>query len=361
MPCGTQPQARGIRGRRPKVGYATEILEGVRSQIAPDDRVLNAARERLENVLTAAARFPGALRTYRAGSLAHRTANNPVHDADGGVVLDRRAFSNLGPDGEGVGPADIVAQVESAILPELRKQYPKVTTKRTKRAIVVAFGEPVLDQDPSVDLIVALTRKDEPGLWIPNLETDGWDASHPEAHTDLILEANKKSEHTLTRVLRLAKAWKGQFRKPALSSFNLEALAMEAIQDKIGLMKGLAKLLRYGANELAKGKTEDPAGVSPALRLDDRDLAVARLSEAAGYAEAALAAEEDESAAHDALASLFFDFVKPTSTSASKAAIAAALVGGNAGVSIGERGRIAPGGDGRPVKPTRSYGDATAK
>lgn len=34
---------------------------------------------------------------------------------------------------------------------------------------MVAFGEPVLDQDPSIDLIVALTRKDEPGLWIPTL------------------------------------------------------------------------------------------------------------------------------------------------------------------------------------------------
>ena len=56
-----------------------------------------------------------------------------------------------------------------------------------------------------------------------------------------------------------------------------------------------------------------------------------------------------------------FRFCQADSTSASKAAIAAALVGGNAGVSIGERGRIAPGGDGRPVKPTRSYGDATAK
>ena len=31
----------------------------------------------------------------------------------------------------------------------------------------------MMGQDPSVDLIVALTRKNGRGLWIPNVETQG--------------------------------------------------------------------------------------------------------------------------------------------------------------------------------------------
>lgn len=229
--------------------------------------------------------------------------------------------------------------------------------ERTKRAIFVRVGDPILDQDPSVDLIVALTRNDRPGLWIPNLETDSWNASDPEAHTALILGANDKSEHSLTRVLRLAKAWNRQYRHPAVSSFNLEVLAMEAISEKVELLAGLAMLLRYGAQALAIGETEDPAGVSPPIRVEDRGLAVARLSEAAGYAEAALQAEDDEARARAALASLFFEWVKVPATTSTKAGLAAALGLGNSPVAIATAGMVTLAGTGRTIKPTRSSGD----
>jgi hypothetical protein len=232
-----------------------------------------------------------------------------------------------------------------------------VVVTRTKRAILVEFGEPIDDQDPSVDLIVALTRTEESGLWIPNLEAGTWDPSHPEAHTELILAANDKSEHSLTRVLRLAKAWNRQYQQLAVSSFNLEALAIEVISEKVGLMDGLATLLRYAANALAVAETKDPAGVSPPIRVGNRPAAVARLAEAAGYAEVALEAERNEAAATEALASLFFDWVTPLAASSSKAGLAAALGLGNGAVRISTGGTIAPTATGRPVKVTRSSGD----
>ena len=48
--------------------------------------------------------FAGALRTYSSGSIAHHTMIAPVTDGDGGVVLDRRSYPRLGPDGDGEDP-----------------------------------------------------------------------------------------------------------------------------------------------------------------------------------------------------------------------------------------------------------------
>jgi hypothetical protein len=51
---------------------------------------------------------------------------------------------------------------------ELRADFPKITYELTKRAILFEFHEPMDDEDPSVDLVVCLTRREEPGFWIPN-------------------------------------------------------------------------------------------------------------------------------------------------------------------------------------------------
>src|ERR1700730_13863126 len=119
---------------------ADSLLDQIRSQIAPKDAVLEAARDRLREVREAVAGFEGVLRRFRSGSVAHNTANDPVSDSDGGVVLDRRSYPDLGPDGDGVGPADIVAAVRDYISPVLRKTHPKIVLELTKRAIKVTFN-----------------------------------------------------------------------------------------------------------------------------------------------------------------------------------------------------------------------------
>jgi hypothetical protein len=89
----------------------------VRAQIAPEDEVLKAARVRRDLVKTEAMKFHGALRAFNSGSVAHATANNPVNDADCGVVLDRRTHFHLGPDGGGVGPTGVVDDIVDLIEP----------------------------------------------------------------------------------------------------------------------------------------------------------------------------------------------------------------------------------------------------
>jgi hypothetical protein len=159
--------------------HAEQVLNEVRKSIAPEDKVLKAARERRDLVKGLATKFRGTARCFNSGSVAHATANNPINDADCGVVLDRRHHADLGPDGAGVGPCAIVDELVKAITPTIKAKYPKATVTTTKRAIVVKFNEPIDDEDPSVDLIVGLTRKKDDALWIPHLEANRWDPSHP--------------------------------------------------------------------------------------------------------------------------------------------------------------------------------------
>ncbi|MDP9335752.1 MAG: hypothetical protein M3Q30_20935, partial [Actinomycetota bacterium] len=152
------------------MGSTLHILNHVRAGIAPADSVLGEARRRRDTVAGLALDFPGALRTYRSGSIAAGLANKPVEDADGGLVLDRRVYPELGPDGGGELPVDIVGKVQDHIRPGLRELYPKARVAVMKRGLLITVGQPLEEgQDPSVDLVVALTRKDGPGLWIPNM------------------------------------------------------------------------------------------------------------------------------------------------------------------------------------------------
>lgn len=163
------------------------ILDDILRDTVPGGEILEAVRERRDNVLGTAISYSGALRTYTSGSVAHRTANDDT-DADCGVVLDRRHYPNLGPDGGNEGPAEIVEALRTHLREELKADHPDIAFRLSKRAIRATLNEPLSDgTDPTVDLILALTRK-EGALWIPNLERPGWDASDPECHTsDYIL------------------------------------------------------------------------------------------------------------------------------------------------------------------------------
>lgn len=334
----------------------SSILDDVRAQLAPTDKVLKAARDRPGLVLAAAARFPGTLRSYNSGSIAHGTANSDL-DADCGIVLDRREYPELGPDGDDVGPTGPVGQVVSIISAELAGEGSRLTIETSKRAITVSFGAPIDGYDPSVDLIVALTRRCGEGLWIPNLHADDWDASHPEKHTDLFTSGTRTLRRVRARAVRLAKGWNGQFADPALSSFNLEAIAWECVEEDMSEASALARTFHHGAEQLRVQNTPDPAEVSPPIKLlVDRSLAVERLEKAAQQMDRAIQNEDDEDSAREALSELFWEYVDPPAGSSSKAAWAASLRSGNEAVSVGAAGLElnAP----RPgLKNARSWGD----
>jgi hypothetical protein len=293
------------------MGFIDAFLTDVGSQIAARDDVLAEARARLALIRKIAETFPGALRTYASGSLAHHTFNNPVTDGDGGVVLDRRFYPSLGPDGGGETHNDTTSDLCALLGPAVREFYPKAHCGTSKRGPKIYFGAPVAGQDPTVDLVVALTRRDQPGLWIPNLEKVRWEASDPEQHTELLNGGTVALRRARRRVIRLLKAWNKQWDSPGLSSFHLSVLALEHVAPGMSVAVGLHTVLAEAAEFLTTGRnTPDPAGVSAPLKLlEPRAVVVARLGKAAVNLADALEHDDDERTVQAALHRVFRDYI----------------------------------------------------
>jgi len=101
---------------------AYDQLDQLRKDIAanPDSQAEAKARQK---AVFAADTFSGSLRTYKSGSVAIRFTNHPVSDAGGGVVMDRRSFPALGPEGDGELPAALVEDLRDCIRPILKEAY----------------------------------------------------------------------------------------------------------------------------------------------------------------------------------------------------------------------------------------------
>ena len=342
------------------MGHTQRILDDVRGKIAPSDDTLKAARARRDEVLGALKDFKGNLRSYASGSIGHRTANDDT-DGDCGVVLDRRTYPELGPDGDKVGPEDIVEEARKQVRESLSEAHPRLATRLSKRAITIKFDEPLTADkdapDPSVDLIMALTRRQADGLWIPNRNTKSWDAAHPEKHTEMLTNPPADLRRLRARTVRLVKAQNKQYSEPGLASFNVEALALECITEVQSLAEAVTTWFEYAAKQIEKGNTKDPAGVSgPIKLLQDRDIVVQRLEKAAKHMRAALDNDEDEDAVTESLSLVFWKYVQNNASDSSKAGLAAALRGGNSNFS--RAGAFALTADTPRLKTTRSFGDA---
>lgn len=318
------------------------------------------ARERRNVVLDAAFGFEGALRTFKSGSVAHADVNNPVSDADGGVVLDRRVHNSLGPDSEEQdGPDAVMDDVRQHVVATVRVTYPNAKSRLTKRAIVIKFHEPNTEGvDPSVDLVVALTRKDADGLWIPNRDSDDWDASDPEEHTRLLTAKPKALRVHRARVIRMAKAAIKHDATHALISFNIEALALTHITAVATLGESLQLLFEGAATDISHGLTDDPAGVSGKIKLPDgmtRTRSATRLRFFADKVQEALDNTEERAVVESALAELYPDQLADADRSANAKLADAIRRGDRSAIRSGLA--IAPAA---VIKPTRSYGDDAA-
>lgn len=337
------------------MGYTNDYLTSVGSDIAADDAALAEARARLELVRDIAMDFHGAQRTYASGSLAQHTINDPVTDGDGGLVLSRIHYQKLGPDGGGEAPNDVAIDLCNHLGPEVRNTYPNARCGTSKRGPKITFGAPVNGQDPSVDLVLALTRRDGSGLWIPNLHMHRWEASDPEKHVQLLNGGTVSLRRTRRRVIRLAKAWNKQWAQPGLSSFQLSALALEHVAPGMSVATGLHAVFDGGATFLATGcNTPDPADVSKPLKLMKgvtREVVVQRLRAAADAMADALAQDDDEDAVQSALHRVFRKYVEAPATD--RLAMAVAALRTEKPITAASLGLHAPS---VVIPPTRAFG-----
>lgn len=299
-----------------------DLLNEVRNQIEAEPAALNEARSRLQLVRDSAGSFYGGLRTYRSGSLAVHTMNEPVTDGDGGLVLNRNYYPALGPDGTGDEPGDVVDALLDHLRPRIRAVYPNATMHTSKRGPKIYFGQPIDGDDPTVDLVVAMNRKEGAGIWIPNLEKGSWEASAPEKHVTLLNGGLAGFRSTRRKIIRLAKAWNKQFSVPGSSSFEISVWAYEFVEPGQGMAKGLWTLFDKAATRLEAGTpTKDPAGVSANLKLliDAKTMAV-RLRKAADRMATALSSD-DEDEIREAMSLLFSNYIEAPTTSSLKAAV----------------------------------------
>jgi hypothetical protein len=338
------------------MSHTATILDEIRAQVAPDDETLKAAKGRRDDALGYAEGFNGVARTYVSGSIAHGTANSGL-DADGGIVLDRRTWTGLGPDGDDVGPCEVVEEVRETVRTSLKEAYPGIKSRLSKRAIVFKVHEELSNGlDPSVDLIVGLQRAGG-GLWIPNLEKDSWDPSDPICHTKLLTADPKTLRVTRARVVRLGKCWNSQYSDPGMCSFNIEALALACVEDGMTVAAGLAAFFKYAAGDVKAHNTPDPANVSKPIKLKiEREVMVGRLESARDLVQSALDNDSDETAVRTALADLYWKHLDPPANAESKAALANQLREGNAGLRMGSALAVGSG-SGAALKTGRAYGN----
>lgn len=322
-----------------------KLVEQIRKEIAADDAVLAEARRRRDATRKAARSFPGALRTFRSGSLATGFVNRPVDDADCGLVLDRRRYPELGPDGGGELPGAVVDRIQDHVRPLLRESYPKAAVWKMKRGLLIKFHSPLdAEQDPTVDMVVALNRREDDALWIPNLDTNRWDPSHPERHVDLFTSGPPALRRTRAQVARLAKAQVKQFDEPTLSSFNAAALAWESIQQPESLALALLRFFEHAAASLPRQLTKDPAGVSGPISLPDGldpEIIAHRLRQATEGLKQAIKAGNDEGRARSALAVVYRDYLEKPNVLSKRNRLASKLRGGGP-VSLAGLGTVPP-------------------
>jgi hypothetical protein len=138
-----------------------------------------------------------------------------------------------------------------------------------------------------------------------------------------------------------------------ISSFNLEALALEHVDPERTIAESLRDLMLGAADDLSEGPTPDPAGVSDPIKLPDsvsRVTAVRRLHEFGNAVSEAIDHADDLKKAEAALAVAYPGFIDSGS---GVRRFGAALILGNCTRHV----RLALGGGADELKPSRAYGD----
>ncbi len=339
------------------MGHTQDIVHEIRKKTDANAEVLTAARTRTTLVHETAKKIiTGSLRSYRSGSIEQHTQNDPINDGDAGVVLNRVNYPKLGPEGGGEIPDSVVDEICILLGSEIRKTYPKAVCRKSKRGPKIYFYEPIHGQDPTVDLVVALTRRDGDGLWIPNLDNSTWEPSHPEGHCTMLntIDLDYPSlRGTRRKVIRLLKAWNKQYSTPVFSSFHLSVMALEFVKPGrsganalhdcfVGINKRMAK----------KGATPDPCGVSKNIRLIGSWESAERNTRLAGEALAnAIEHDKDltDATSRQYLAKVFFKYLDQPAGLAS----VAKQSGTGSGISLVALGIAAAG----TVAATRAFGD----
>jgi hypothetical protein len=200
--------------------------------------------------------------SFLTGSYARHTKVHPLNDIDVLIVRNsvRVGLSSSG----GTNPSQALEEVAQAA----RLAFPKgATVKKQSRSVNLSF----VGLDFGFDLIPGWLR-DPDGYWIPDFETGVWIPTNPQAHADMMTDANERSAGRLKPVIKMVKHW-SRNNHDLFCSFHLELIAewvfrqsnVDSYQTGVALV--LAYLPRfvgvpmtdpaYGLNRVDKALTAD--------------------------------------------------------------------------------------------------------
>jgi len=191
----------------------TDVFETFKSQLElPDRRQKEAARIQ-EELRARIGKYLFVPRSFLSGSYARYTKIDPLVDID--VMLVRNeARVGVATDGSGILPRAALDQVAEAV----RKAYSDSQAKLQSRSVNVRLpGIPF-----GFDLVPAWLRHPD-GYWIPDTDFGSWLPADPDAHADLMTQANKRCDNKLKPLIKMVKHW-SRNNHDLIRSFHIELI-----------------------------------------------------------------------------------------------------------------------------------------
>ena len=146
----------------------------------------------------------------------------------------------------------------------LAKEYGSGSVRKQRRSISVEF--PVQGEEERVmsfDIVPAFTKGDH--YEIPDTATSsGWTETNPKIHADKATEANEEFNGEWKGMVRMAKAWNNEKKKPVKPSFLLEVMCIDLLRPPFNgdFPYEFMNLFASAADRLLD-VWPDPAGLGP--------------------------------------------------------------------------------------------------
>ena len=251
-------------------------LELTQSEQDEASRQQNNVRENLR------AHLGGIVRDILSGSYSRRTAIRPLNDIDVFIILEEAKHSAV----RGQPPTTCLEMVKAA----LSRAYPmKAAATLQGRSVNIEFSGTGIAYD-----IVPAFNVSEGVYIIPDRERKSWIRTNPEVHRQALRIANERARNMLNPLIKAAKYWNAQNRKP-LRSFHLEVMSYGAFKSPpASYPEGLRDLFGSLAASILY-TCPDPAGIGPniddGMMQEERSRIQIALTQAAVVASRALLSE----------------------------------------------------------------------
>ncbi len=191
----------------------------------------------------------GIERDILSGSFSRGTAIRPLNDVDIFIILEEAKHGAI----RGQQPTACLGAIKAA----LARAYPTKSVTLQGRSVNIGFSGTGIAYD-----IVPAFNVTEGVYIIPDRDRKNWIKTNPAKHKEALRVANEKAGSKLNPLIKAAKHWNAQDKKP-LRSFHLEVMSYRAFKSPpSSYPEGLRDLFSFLAASVLDSCPE-PAGIGP--------------------------------------------------------------------------------------------------